>query len=197
MPRRFALAAIGLVMTLTAGAPALAQTFNSGSTGADGAFNPPTGTTTLALPPSGVFNFTTVNIPGGATVKFTRNATNTPVTMLATGNVTIAGIIDIRGAGGGFGQLNFTTVAGSGGAGGPGGFDGGSGAVCVVSTAGAAGLGPVGGAASSNQTAGAGGGGYVVTGGAGGGTGFGAGGASYGTASLQPIVGGSGGGCLL
>src|SRR2546426_1003989 len=66
-------------------APALAQTFNSGSTGADGPFNP-TANTTLALPPNGVFNFTTINIPSGVTVRFTRNATNTPVTMLASGS---------------------------------------------------------------------------------------------------------------
>src|SRR3989304_1149591 len=74
------------------GAPALghAQSFSSGSTGADGAFTP-TGNTTRTLPPSGVFNFTTVNVPAGVTVTFTRNATNTPVTLLATGAVTVAG----------------------------------------------------------------------------------------------------------
>src|SRR5437773_11728865 len=82
--------------------PAVAQTFNSGSTGADGAFNPPADIT-LALPPSGVFNFTTINIPRGVTVRFRRNAANTPVTMLASGDVTIAGTIDVSGsqAGGG------------------------------------------------------------------------------------------------
>src|SRR3972149_3792529 len=79
-----------------AGTPAVAQTFNSGSTGADGPFNPTTNTT-LALPPSGVFNFTTINIPAGVSVIFTRNATNTPVAQLASGNVTIAGTINLNG----------------------------------------------------------------------------------------------------
>ena len=71
--------------------PALAQTFNSGSTGADGAFNPsctpPPCTVTVTLPPTGVFNLTTINVPANITVKFTKNADNTPVTMLASGNV--------------------------------------------------------------------------------------------------------------
>ena len=71
------------------GGIAMAQTFNSGSTGADGPFSP-TATTTLTLPPSGVFNFTTVNIPSSVTVRFTKNAANTPVTILASGDVTIA-----------------------------------------------------------------------------------------------------------
>src|SRR5262245_14003597 len=91
MRRTFALEMVGLAMMLGTATPAPAQTFTSGSTGADGAFNPPTGTTTLTLPPGGVFNFTTINIPAGATVRFTRNASNTPVTMLASGNVTIGG----------------------------------------------------------------------------------------------------------
>ena len=73
---------------------ALAQSFSSGSTGADGAFSP-TVDTTLTLPPNGVFNFTTVMIPAGVTVRFTRNVPNTPVTLLASGNVGIAGTIDL------------------------------------------------------------------------------------------------------
>ena len=46
--------------------PALAQTFNSGSTSADGAFTPTT-SVTLTLPPTGIFNFTSVTIPSGVT----------------------------------------------------------------------------------------------------------------------------------
>ena len=68
--------------------PVSAQTFSSGSTGADGVFAP-TASTTVPLPPSGVFNFTTVTIPAGVTVTFARNAANTPVTILATGDVTV------------------------------------------------------------------------------------------------------------
>src|SRR5438034_4553077 len=177
-------------------APALAQTFNSGSTGADGAFNPDCNPkpciVTAPLPESGVFNFTTVNIPVGVTVRFTRNAANTPVTILATGNVTIAGIIDVSGSpgrpGGGGIQLGS-----NGGAGGPGGFDGGSGANGVASLAGGAGLGPGGGAGGPVGNNNGGGGGFATAGGTLGAT-DGAGGQPYGTAALLPLIGGSGGG---
>jgi hypothetical protein len=175
--------------------PAFAQTFNSGSTGADGAFTPPAGITTLALPPSGVFNFTTVTIGPSSIVKLTRNATNTPVTILATGNVTLAGFIDIAGAFGGVVRFNSTVIGGNGGSGGPGGFDGGSGAAALVATIGGAGLGAGGGTGSNGQSGGgAGGAGHLVAGAAGAGTGAGAGGAAYGTPLLLPLVGGSGGG---
>lgn len=199
MHRKFALGAIGLVMTLAAGVPASAQTFNSGSTGADGALNAAAGTTTLTVPPSGVFNFTTINIPASATVKFTRNANNTPVTMLATGSVTVAGILDVSGTVGATARSGSVAVGPSGGAGGPGGFDGGSGATPFVSTTGGSGLGPGGGAGaaatpSPTVNSGGGGAGYLVAGAPGGGSTAGAGGAAYGTASLLPLVGGSGGG---
>src|SRR5919108_2609404 len=116
---RFLVAAIRIAISgfvLSVG-PVLAQTVNSGSTGADGAFSP-TANVTLTLPPSGVFNFTTVNIPAGVTVRFARNAANTPVTMLATGNVTIVGTIDVSGAPGLIGSYPATSLARSGGAGG-------------------------------------------------------------------------------
>ena len=188
-------AAIGLVAVAVGVVPAFAQTFNSGSSGADGAFTPPAGVTTLALPPSGVFNFTTVNIAANAAVRFTRNAANTPVTVLASGNVTIAGLIDISGAAGGVIRFNSTIVGSNGGSGGPGGFDGGSGAAGLVSTIGGSGLGAGGGTGSNGQSGGgAGGAGYLLAGVAGTGTGAGGGGAAYGTASLLPLVGGSGGG---
>ena len=193
MIRTIAIATIGFLATMVGGSPALAQTFNSGSTGADGAFNPPPGFTTLALPPSGVLNFTTVNIAAFATVKIGRNAANTPVTILASGNVTIGGIIDIRGADGAFSKVNISGTGSNGGAGGPGGFDGGSGATAVVSTVGGAGLGPGGGIGSTGTSGGAGGAGYALVGAAGKGT-AGSGGGAYGTPSLLPLVGGSGGG---
>ncbi len=79
--------------------PLSAQTFSSGSTGVDGAFAP-TANTAVVLPPDGVLNFTTVNIPAGVTVLFTPNAANTPVTILATGDVTIAGTIGLNGGAG-------------------------------------------------------------------------------------------------
>jgi hypothetical protein len=187
-----------LFAALAAAPPALAQTFNSGSTGADGAFSP-TANTTLTLPPSGVFNFTTINIPSGVTVRFARNVTNTPVTVLASGNVTIAGTIDISGGPGGAASATNTTVGSNGGLGGPGGFDGGSGATGFISVTGGSGLGPGGGSGSSvvaGASAHAGGAGALTPGGNGtanAGT-AGTGGPAYGTASLLPLVGGSGGG---
>lgn len=120
--------------------------YDSGSTGADGAFNP-TVNTELQIPASGVFNFTTVNIPTGVTVKFKKNTTNTPVIILASGNVTVAGAIDLN-------ATNSSHVGASGdgnlgddglpGIGGPGGYDGGRGGA-INKGDGGAGLGPGGG----------------------------------------------------
>ncbi len=180
--------------------PAFAQTFNSGSTGADGAFSPTT-STTLTLPPDGVFNFTTITIPAGVTVTFARNAANTPATLLASGNVTIAGTIAVSGSPGGTGVSPGTILASNAGAGGPGGFDGGDGADGIVSTTGGAGLGPGGGAGglAPSTVGGGGGGGFVVAGGNGGAVSTFApattpGGGAYGTLTLLPLIGGSGGG---
>lgn len=179
---------------LLATSPAPAQ-FNSGSTGADGALNP-SANVTLALPPSGVFHFTTVNVPSGVTVRFTRNAANTPVTMLAQGDIVIAGTLDISGSAGGAGSLTGTLLGPNGGAGGPGGFDGGTGANGVISTTGGAGLGPGGAGGGTSSGSSGGGGGHVATGGASIGAAAVAatGGGVYGTAGLLPISGGSGGG---
>src|SRR5687767_7709957 len=93
--RTLALAACMSVATV----PAAAQTFVSGSTGADGPLNATTNIT-LNVPPDGVFNFTTVNIANGVSVRFNRNALNTPVYILATGNVTLSGMFDVSGANG-------------------------------------------------------------------------------------------------
>jgi hypothetical protein len=73
----------------------VAQTFSSGSTGADGALDLTAGDRTIQLPDSGILNYTTVNIPAGRTLKFGINSKNTPVTILAQGTVNIAGIIDV------------------------------------------------------------------------------------------------------
>src|SRR5260370_33593599 len=125
---------------LLATSPAPAQ-FSSGSRAAEGALNP-TANVPLALPPSGVFHFTTVNVPSGVTGRFTRNAANTPVTMLAQGDIVIAGTLDISGSAGGAGSLTGTLLGPNGGAGGPGGLGGGTRANRVLSTTGGAGLGP-------------------------------------------------------
>lgn len=176
-------------------------TFVSGSTGVDGAFNP-TQSQTVLLPESGVFNFTTINIPANVTIRFARNSKNTPVTILATGTVTIAGTIDVSGS-------NGSLVMG--GAGGPGGFNGGNGGPAVSSgqtAPGSNGDGPGGGggagtAGSSTSAGNPGGGGFGTPGQIGQlvealSQGFtlanGAGGPKYGLPTLVPLIGGSGGG---
>lgn len=171
-----------------------AHAYDSGSTGADGAFNP-TVNTTITLPDNGVLNYTTVNIPSGVTVYFKPNADNTPVFMLASGNVTIAGSINVNGK---------NAVLSASGQSGPGGYTGGIGG--YLNAIGGAGLGGGGGktctkvaAATMDWAAGGGGGGYSSSGataytkysdqskGGGGGT-------TYGNVKLSPVIGGSGGG---
>lgn len=167
-----------------------ADAFDSGSTGADGAFNP-TENIELQLPESGVFNFTTVNIPSGVTVKFKKNSANTPVTILATGDVLINGGINLNGS---------TGVESVPGKGGPGGYDGGIGGALTKS--GGIGGGPGGGGGGGGSTAA----GAASGGGGGGGTVGNAGsrysepteagiaGIAYGNERVLPLIGGSGGG---
>ena len=166
----------GLAVMLLWAVPVFAQTFSSGSTGALGVFNPTTNTV-VTLPPDGVLNYTTITIPAGVTVTFVKNAANTPVTMLATGDVTIAGTLTVDGSPGLNGSA--TALVNAGGPGGPGGFDGGSsGMRGATNNTGSYGLGPGGGV----------------------GTGIGSNavGGTYGApatfVSLLPLFGGSGGG---
>lgn len=107
---------------------AAAQTFSSGSTGSDGALNFSTpGTYTFdpksynpSLDPAndGVFNFTTITIASGVTVKLAGNILNGPVVWLAQGAVKIDGAVDLSGQDG-FSASNTTqrtyTVPGPGG----------------------------------------------------------------------------------
>lgn len=199
----------GLIAALLAFAPGVTWAFDSGSTGADGAFSP-TVNTQLQLPPSGVFNFTTVNIPAGVTVTFKKNTTNTPVVILASGNVTIAGILQVGGTNAASagarddGNLGDDGTPGIGGAGGYDGGRGGASAASGAKTEGGKGLGPGGGArgllVDHNGTP-------RTLGGAGGGFGTEGtncwpwtsvaickGGGAYGSSALLPLIGGSGGG---
>lgn len=196
MQRRITVLATILVgLALSPGGAATAQTFSSGSTGADGAFTP-TANVTVPLPPSGVFNYTTVNIPAGVTVRYLRNAGNTPVTLLASGDVTIAGTIDVSGAGGAAGSGSATLIGPGGGAGGLGGFDGGTGSNGILGVVGGTGLGPGGGGGGTVQPGSGAGAGFGAAGGGpsgGSGTG-GTSGPAYGVPELLPLVGGSGGG---
>lgn len=73
--------------------------------------------------PNGVWNYTMINIPTGATVTF-KNANSTPVRWLATGKVSIGGTVNLDGANG-----NGTPLPGNEAKGGPGGFPGGLGGI--------------------------------------------------------------------
>lgn len=179
--------------------------YNSGSSGVDGAFSP-TASQSIQLPADGIFNYTSVSIPAGVTITYIKNAANSPVTILASGDVSIAGIIDVSAT---------STDITSGGLGGPGGFNGGAAGSAggVVSAwlngyaganVGRAGVGPGGGAPGAVHKPSA----YTGTtdAGVGGGGAYGgappaAGGACpttpgvvYGNSTLIPLIGGSGGG---
>lgn len=90
------------VLLSFAASPAGAQTFSSGSTGADGALDLSTMACTeceVQLPPNGVLNYTTVTVPDGKQLFFRKNLQNTPVYLLAQGSVTIAGYVVVKGVG--------------------------------------------------------------------------------------------------
>lgn len=183
-----------------------AMAYESGSTGADGAFSPQVDTT-VQLPEDGVFNYTTVNIPTGVVVSFEKNVTNTPVVILASGDVTIAGTLNVSATNGadtaakGDGNLGDDGIPGRGG---PGGFDGGSGGT-IDSPLGGNGLGPGGGTGARNfmvpwgrPTIGCPGntGGYAQPGKVQGNCASGGivAAPAYGSDDIQPLIGGSGGG---
>ena len=179
--------ALTATLCITALPRVYAQGFTSGSTGSYGPMNI-TNFTLLDLPANGIFNCTTIYIDQGAVLTFRRNPLNTPVYLLATGNVTINGTIDVSGSAS---PGNF-----AGGAAGPGGFDGGSGGFSTVSQAlrGGTGLGPGGGKPGDV---------FYGSGAAAGAGAFGTGpgawvdakdGQPYGSALLIPLIGGSGGG---
>lgn len=165
--------------------------FNSGSTGSDGALDfssVPSGTTvvfdpTTYNPPlnpsrNNIFNFTTINIPVGVTVRLSGRIFSGPVYWLASGGVTINGTLDLSGENGmGGGQVAADRLIAYPGAGGYAGGLGGrwSGSVVLPATAG---QGPAGGAAGTANTT----------------TNSGHGGGFTGNNFLVPLIGGSGGG---
>lgn len=185
--------------------PAPAAAFNSESTGANGVLNP-TVNTIVELPPDGILNYVSVNIPAGVTVTFRKNQANTPAVLLVQGDVTIAGTLDVSGEPG-----TASGAAGSGnlgddgqpGAGGPGGFDGGRGGAVTAAGRqhGATGLGPGGGDFGRGNIPNVCDGGASGVGGGGGGYGTVGNNATctavgpvYGSSLMLPLIGGSGGG---
>jgi hypothetical protein len=107
------LAVISATVVLMIAIPVSAQTFTSGSTGADGPLdysNLPAGSVVVFDPkkfnpplnPAGdnIFNFTTINIPAGITVRLSGRVLTGPVFWLASGDVTINGTLDLNGENG-------------------------------------------------------------------------------------------------
>src|SRR2546422_805201 len=169
---------VAMMAVLAGVTPGSAATFSSSSTGSLGAFAP-SSNTTVVLPADGILNYTTVAIPAGVTVTFQRNSTNTPVTMLATGDISIAGTIDVSGQNA---VLSVGSTPAPGGLGGPGGFSGGmSGSWSNSNFNGTAGQGPGGGRASIRDP-------FFTT------SDSGTYGGPSGFVRLLPLFGGSGGG---
>jgi hypothetical protein len=150
---------------------------NTGSTGADGAldYSAITNTTYIVIDmhdhPTGIYNYTYVDIPVKVNVSFIPNANNTPVTWLVQNNVVVNGVVNVAGQNGNGSQ---------GGASGPGGYRGGLGG---AGSSGSSGQGPGGGSGGLlNVLPGA---EYLVASG---------GSYNYGNRFLIPLLGGSGGG---
>jgi len=185
MKRLLTFIAASLIFLLAGNARA---TFDSGSVCINpsdpnclGAFDPATNTQ-IQLPPDGILNYTTVNIRSGVTVTFAKNAANTPVYILASGDVTIAGTVVVNGE-------NIQTNSPVPGGGAPGGYRGGYGGSTL--TPGGDGLGPGGGHGGSLSCSWGGGGGFGTAGRQ---YCSGTSGPAYGNVSVMPLIGGSGGG---
>ncbi len=105
----------GLVLSLVvvlATMTSRAQTFNSGSDGSDGALTIPANAGTIVFDPTdiarwgrildpdgdGVYNFTTITINSGSTLRLRGDKVSKPVHWLATGDVVINGVLDLSGA---------------------------------------------------------------------------------------------------
>jgi len=170
-----------------------AQTFPSGSTGLDGDLivSAPGVTVYSAVPAGGgsVYNFNTIQVAAGSTLKLSGAVFPGPLYFLAQGAVTVAGTIDLSGQTStqttSSAQRTVPSIPGAGG------YAGGAGILGAIPAS--AGLGPLGGSAGTCFTKGAGGGfsgnQFLVplTGGSGGG----------GDANLSGLGGGAGGGALL
>lgn len=106
------------LLALSSLVPGWGQNFTTGSNGSLGDLSLLDADQTVELPPDGRLHYKTIKVAGGRILRFKRNPLNTPVQLLAQGDIVIEGIIDVSGS----------VAPGTppiGGAGGPGGFDGG------------------------------------------------------------------------
>ncbi|MCB1094258.1 MAG: hypothetical protein KDN22_01645 [Verrucomicrobiae bacterium] len=171
--------------------PHASAQFSSGSNGSFGPLVVPYNTTlTVAVPPDGILHCTTFHVGEFAHLNFTKNAANTPIYILCTGDADLIGWIHLNGSDGSLAQP---------GEGGPGGYDGGHGTIAGESLAGW-GAGPGGGkpgsdVADASNFVGA--GSYATKRTSGTANEQLNHGATYGSALLIPLVGGSGGGGTL
>ena len=156
----FRIAAVFLCVCLFSGGKSQAQSaFSSGSTGHEGALNITAAGVTYFDPVAmnlnpvvpGIFNFTTINVASGSTLKFSENKYHGSVYFLASGDVTIAGTLDLSGEAS-YGSLASTNqsqripnAAGSGG------FSGGIGGFGSTNLPALPGNGPGGGAAGTSS----------------------------------------------
>ena len=185
-------------------APSCLFAFDSGSDGSDGVLNPNVDTQ-VPLPDDGILQYTSINIPNGVTVTFSRNTTNTPVRILVSGDAIIDGTIDVSGedgapsSGAGDGNVGDDGFPGNGGPGGYGGGFGGMGSADASNNGPRTpqgGIGPGGGIPPNvnltrNDCFGS-GGSFAGVGSVD--TSCGPSGSStYGNEELQPLIGGSGG----
>jgi hypothetical protein len=195
-----ALITIGVVVFSAANSGFAA--FSSGSDGSDGALDISTPGKTIFDPAvlgidndsDNVFHFTTINIAVGCTLRLGADVMGIrPVYFLASGNVTISGVVDLNGENGhAYTAAHRPSIAGAGG------YDGGVGiqpGVTIVTPGEGPGGGGVGSGSGNNSLCNGAGAGYKNAGSVSGtGSGYAIAGKAYGNKYLLPIFGGSGGG---
>lgn len=173
---RTTLACLGLTVfaIIAQGQP---QVFTSGSTGTDGPLTYAANLGTVYFPPSAlsprsnnIYNFTTITIGAGTTVRLSGWLISSPVYWLATGDVSINGTLDLSG---GPGHIPYDPSSRAPSEPGAGGYSGGLAHLGAGQNA-TAGNGPGGGPAPGSDP-------------------FAGGGTYSGSYYLQPLVGGSGG----
>jgi len=181
-----------LMVSLALASGARAQ-IDVGSDGSDGAFEPVSNTVIdLSMVGTGpgtgvydatewavIFNYTSVNIPAGVTVRFINHPSGAPVVWLVSGDVTIAGSVNLNGEADVGGAARAPIP-------GPGGFRGGR-AFLSAESEGAGGHGPGGGAYTAGVNDHGIGGSYGTVGNRN------TADSIYGNEKIVPLIGGSGG----